>query len=130
MDMIFQNRETDFCYIDCENNNIIINYSKLKQIIEPQNYAFIKNIIINVFNDFLKIRKTIEVHINLKGLNLTDIDKNYDYLCYLVNILKTQYPDKLEICYVYDCPSIFGTLFKIISAIIDKKTQEKIKIVN
>jgi hypothetical protein len=43
-------------------------------------------------------------------------------------VLKTTFPDKLNICNVYNAPFIFSKVISIIGAFVDKKTQQKMKL--
>jgi hypothetical protein len=44
-------------------------------------------------------------------------------------VLKTTFPDKLNVCYVYNAPFIFSKVISIVGAFVDKKTQQKIKLI-
>ena len=119
----------DFCYVDIK-NEIIIEYKLLKNQIDTNNYLFIIEKIKEVFNKLLYEEKLLVVHLNLEFLNLNDITKHYDFLCFFVNFCKNTYPDKLKTCFVYKSPCIFDILFSIISKLLDKKTREKISFVS
>ncbi len=65
----------------------------------------------------------------MDSLSLLHIDKYFTFIKQLIEILKETFPDKLEICYIYNAPYIFSQLFNTIGTIIDKKIRQKIKIV-
>ena len=113
-----------------DNNNIILDYRYFKLIAIPDNYDLIIQTIINNINETLKNNNTFTMHVYMKSLTLTDIDKYYIFICKITEILKMCYPDKLEKCYIYDAPFIFTQIFSIVSIFIDKKTQMKIQILN
>ena len=113
-----------------DNNDIILDYRYFKLIAIPDNYDLIIQTIINNINKNLKNNNTFIIHVYMKTLTLTDIDKYYPFICRITEILKTSYPDKLEKCYIYDAPFIFTQIFSIISIFIDKKTQLKLQLIN
>jgi len=110
------------------NRDIILDYRYFKLIAIEDNYEIIINTIIQNINENLKTNNTFTIHIYMKSLTLTDLDKYYPFICRITEILKTCYPDKLEKCYIYDAPFIFKQIFSIVSIFIDKKTQLKIQL--
>ena len=92
--------EENFCYINSE-HEIIIKYKLFKKIIDfisnnsIDNYLFIIEKMSNIFNYILKIRKTIIVHLDLECLNMNDIVKHNDFICFFINYCQYTYPDKL-----------------------------------
>jgi hypothetical protein len=120
---------TKFCYMDETTKDIQINYKIIKNKINEQNYNVLTNIIVETINQALHFKSYVNTHINLNSFTLTDIEKHYKYICILVKLLTTNYPDKLNVCYVYECPFIFNTLYSMLSTIIDKKTKEKIHLI-
>ena len=113
-----------------DNNDIILDYRYFKLIAITDNYDIIIQTIINNINENLKNNYTFIIHVYMKTLTLTDIDKYYPFICRITEILKTNYPDKLEKCYIYNAPFIFTQIFSIISIFIDKKTQLKLQLIN
>ena len=125
--MMYKKEEMPFCYVNMK-NEIILNYKEMKPLItDTKNYNTVLEKITDVFNKVLEVEEKVTVHISLSSLTLIDIDKHYPYLCFIANMFQSNYPDKLEIAYIYDCPFLFSTIYNIVSKILDKKTQEKIK---
>lgn len=85
--------------------------------------------VINVILNTLEKRETFIIHVCLKSLSLTDIEKYYKFICKISEVLKITFPDKLDKCFIYKAPFIFSQLFNIISAFVDKKTMGKIELV-
>ena len=83
----------------------------------------------NKINKSLNVNKQFVVHVCMKSLNLIDIEKNYSFIHKMSEILKTLFPDKLEKCFIYNAPIVFSQLFNMLSVFIDKKTLEKIQII-
>ena len=66
----------------------------------------------------------------MKTLSLRDIERYYTFICRISQIMKTDFEDKMEKCYIYNAPFVFSQLIKLISKFIDKKTQDKIQLVD
>lgn len=115
------------CFI--KNNSIILNYIYFKHVALDQTYAYILNYITNKIDNVLTENDDFIVHVNMKNLTLTDIDKHKKFIQSISGFLKEKYPDKLAKCYVYNCPFIFSQIFNIISMFIDKETQKKIIVI-
>lgn len=129
VDELFKENVVDFCYVN-SNNHVIIDYKILKNILDETTYTLVADKLMELFDMVLKVDRTIIVHLNLKYLNLIEVNKYQNYLYFLTNLFNLKYPDKLEICYIYECPFLFNTFYNIISSFIDKKTQGKLKFVD
>ena len=80
--------------------------------------------------DFILTKNELfNFHINVKSISILDVDKNKEFIQKASCILKEKYPSKLDTCYIYEAPSMFNNIFKLIFAFVDKETQKKIKIV-
>jgi len=113
-------------------NHIILNYSYFKYIIKNKLYSWdeIIQYIVNVKRGVLKNNNQFIIHMNINDLTLMDIDKYYLFIQKISQIMKETFPEKLQICYIYNPPYIFSKLFSIISIFIDKDTQKKIKLMD
>jgi hypothetical protein len=111
------------------NNQILLDYRYFKFISAPENYELLLFYITSVINDVLLTHNNFIFHVNMDTLTLLHIEKHYSFIKKIAEVLKTTFPDKLEICYIYNAPFIFSKLFSVISAFIDKKTQQKIRLV-
>jgi hypothetical protein len=118
----------NLCYID--NNEIKINYVYFKYFAHTETYDCILNAISNNIDTLLLTNPTFSVHVNMQTINITDVNKHKDYIKYISDYLKNKYPNKLNICYIYNAPFIFAQIYKIISVFIDKETQQKIKVIS
>ena len=117
------------CYINNENNQIYLNYIYFKELVDINMYDEILLYCNSIFNTFLKTNNQLILNVNVNKLNINIINKHYNYICYILQNFKENYPDKLDKCFVHNPPFIFAQLYKIISLIIDKSTQKKIIIV-
>ena len=111
-------------------NCIILNYMYFKHIGKNETYNCILNYITNNIDKVLELNNEFIVHVNMKNLTVTDVDKHKEYIKVISEVFKTKYPDKLAKCYVYNAPYIFSQIFNIVSMFVDKETQRKIILVN
>ena len=85
--------------------------------------------ITNNIDNILLTNNEFVVHVSMKKITLSDIDKHKIFIQNISTFLKEKYPDKLLKCYVYNAPYVFKQIFNIISVFIDKETQKKIELV-
>jgi len=116
-----------FCKIN--NEAVYIDYQIFRHIASELTYDIITQMIINALNSVLSKSKTFVIHLSLKYLTLKELDKHYNYITKVCTLFKTEFPDKLEICYIYNAPFVFSQIISIISVFIDKKTQKKISLI-
>ena len=72
---------------------------------------------------------TFNMYINLQSLSLVDLEKNQHFFKTLATYFSDKYPDKLNICYIYNASIIFETIFKMMKSFIDPETLAKLQIV-
>jgi len=121
----------DFCHVE-KGNHIILNYIYFKYIVK-YNMASYDNIIyylVNIMHTVLKDYSQFIIHMNIRYLILVDVDKYYLFIKQISQVMKETFPEKLQICYIYNPPFVFSKLFSIISIFIDKETQKKIKVMD
>jgi len=112
-----------------QNNDIVLDYRYFKFISSPENYEAIIQHIVSVINNVLKVQELFIFHVNMSSITILHIEKYFGFIKNISEVLKTTFPDKLNVCYIYNAPFIFSKLFNIVGAFIDKKTQQKIKLV-
>jgi hypothetical protein len=115
------------CFI--HNNDVVIDYIYFKYLATDNTYNYILMYITNNIDNVLLKNREFIVHVNMKKISLTDIDKHRIFIQNLSSCLKDKYPNKLSKCYIYNPPIVFKQIFNIISVFIDKETQKKIKLV-
>uniref|UniRef100_A0A6C0E4W4 CRAL-TRIO domain-containing protein n=1 Tax=viral metagenome TaxID=1070528 RepID=A0A6C0E4W4_9ZZZZ len=115
------------CYID--QDNLIIQYSILKKILNKNTYDITTQIIINNIENILKNHKLITVHISLHKMYLIDLDKHYNYLLYLCELMKKQYPYALNKCFIYQPSFIYTKIYNVIASFFDKETRSKVRLI-
>jgi hypothetical protein len=127
-----QNGELDYilsklCFIN--KNAIIINYVYFKYLATNNTYSYILMYITNNIDNILSTNNEFIVHVNMKKISLSDIDKHKIFIQNISTYLKEKYPDKLLKCFIHNAPFVFKQIFNIISTFIDKETQKKIELV-
>lgn len=115
------------CFI--KENEVIINYVYFKHLATQETYSCILNYITNNFDIVLSKNIEFIIHVNMKNLTLSDIDKHKSFIYTISEYLKERYPKKLSKCYVYNAPCFFSKVFTIVSMFIDKDTMKKIELV-
>jgi len=116
------------CYINLD-EEIILNYDCFKHIGNSTTYYIVMKHIIDVFETCLMKRQTLNVHLYIKSITLSELDKHLNFIKFFAETLKNKFPDKLEKCFIYDASFMFAQLYNIISCFIDKNTQHKIQII-
>ena len=115
------------CYI--KENYIILNYIYFKYFATTENYNSILHYIANNIDSILLNNNNVVVHINMKNLTISDIDKHKSFIQYISVYFQEKYPKKLEKCYIYNSPFVFNQLYNMVCMFIDKETQKKIELV-
>ena len=118
----------NLCYI--KENSIILNYIYFKYFATKENYSYILNYIANNIDSILLNNSNVVLHINMKNLTISDIDKHKTFIQNISTICKNKYPNKLLKCYIYNAPFVFSQIYNIVSMFIDKVTQQKIEVIS
>ena len=116
----------NFCNIKT-NNEIEINYKYFKSIKLQFDNNNILDYLIFVIENVLSNYEFFIIHVNISKLSLLEIEKNQDFIQNMSIILKEKFPDKLEVCIIYEGSFIFKQIYNLLSLFIDKKTLKKIK---
>ena len=117
------------CYID-ENNELILNCLSFKQIATNELYDVIIQHILETIQTNILIMNVITAHMYMKSFTLTDFEKHLPFITKLCKMLTLNFPDKLEKCLIYNAPFFISKIYNVLSSFIDKKTQQKIKIIS
>jgi hypothetical protein len=112
-----------------DKNEIFLNISILKLIASPITYPNITTHIYTLLKNTATTYKTVVVHVYLKTINLSDLDKHKTFVIDMIKKCNDELPDILEICYMYKAPFVFSQIYSVISVFIDKDTKQKIHIV-
>lgn len=116
------------CFI--KENEVILDYLYFKHFANGDTYQLILSTIVNNIDSILNINPHFVVHINMKSLGISDIEKHKDFIQTISDFLKQRYDGKLLKCYIYNPPFVFAQIFNIIVTFIDKETQHKIVLIN
>ena len=116
-------------------NDILIDYKIFKNIASVLTYDMIFKHLENVIRNASKnntndiSQKYINIHVSMKSLSLTDVDKHRNFIINLINYYTGNYPNLLNFGYIYLASSIFKQIYSIFSIFIDKETKKKIHII-
>ena len=107
---------------------IILDNTYFKHFATKETYNIIISHITTNIDNILSIYNTFTVHINMKNLTMTDIDKHLKFIQHISILFKERYSNKLIKCFVHNAPFIFSKMLTIVSMFIDKETQSKIEL--
>jgi len=113
-----------------EESTLVIDYLYFKHIAGQTTYSIITDLLIQIVDSIVKRYNTFYVYVNMRSCSLSDVDKHKAYMTSLVQTLRDRYTDKLELCYITNASFVFTSLYNFLCLIIDKKTQQKIQLVN
>jgi len=116
----------NFCHIKLD-NEIVLNYKYFKIINTFIDKNYILNYLICIIDNVVAKYNTFIIHANIEKLTLLEIEKNRDFVQNMSTALKDRFPDKLEVCLIYEGSFIFKQMYNLLSHFIDKKTMKKIK---
>lgn len=111
-------------------NIIILDNTYFKHFATKETYNIILSHITTNIDNILLEHEGFTVHINMKNLTVSDVDKHLKFIQHISILLKDRYPNKLIKCFVHNAPFVFTQIFNIISLLIDKETQKKIELVS
>lgn len=80
------------------NDKIIIDYPIIRKLLKLENE---KNLIQHIKHIFSTSNEKVDIHLNMKKFTSTDAVTYIHLINQLVKVLTTEYPDKLNTCYVY-----------------------------
>ena len=120
----------NLCFIQGKTNNILMDYRYFKCFVPEQDYDNVFQYFFNLIKKVLETNETFNIHVYIKSLAISDLDKYYSFISKISQIMKDAFPDKLHKCYIYNASFIFAQLIKIIAKFVDKKTQEKIQLID
>lgn len=115
------------CHID--SNSIILDNHYFRFFATKETYNIILTHIITNLDNILLDYDCFTVHINMKNVNISDIDKHLNFIQNVSTLLKEKYPDKLTKCFIHNPPFVFSQILNLISLFIDKETRDKIEII-
>lgn len=118
----------NLCYI--KDNCIILDNQYFKYFATKETYDIILTYIFNCLDTILTRYDAFVVHINMKGLTVSDIDKHLHFMQNVSLLFKDKYPNNLTKCFVYNAPYVFSKLLKLLSLLIDPETRDKIEVLS
>ena len=126
----FHDLINSFCHVNVEKEVVIdFRYFKLLSTWNGFDTDFMIQHIMNVIETALKYNENFIMHMYLKSLSMTDMEKYYPFIVKISETFKNKFADKLQRCFLYKPPFIFAQLFNIVSTFFDKKTIGKLQTV-
>ena len=110
-------------------NEVFLNMAIFKLIASETTYSQIVSHVYQILKDTSDKYGTVVVHVYLKTITLSDLDKHKTFVMDMIKKFNEELPDILDICYMYKAPFVFAQIYSIISVVIDKDTKKKIHIV-
>ena len=107
---------------------IILDNIYFKHFATKETYSIIISHITTNIDNILSLYEGFTVHINMKNLTMTDIDKHLKFIQHISMLFKERYSNKLIKCFVHNAPFIFSKMLTIVSMFIDKETMSKIEL--
>ena len=114
-----------------EQNQIHINYSVFKTIMNPSIYMDLIYFIFKVNDDILKVCNSYSVYIDFKGLTMTGVERYKGFISLLSEQGKVNgknFLEKLEHVYIINPPFMISNVGKILLPLMDKIVKDKIVI--
>ena len=121
------NLMNSICHI--HDNLLVVDYRYFKYFASKNSYETIINHITSVMNKYLFANTHLRVHLCIKGLTVSELDKHMNFLKHATQILSAKYENKMATCHVYKSSFIFSQLFGLVSCFIDKETLQKVQLV-
>jgi len=127
----FHDLINSFCHVNAEKEVVIdFRYFKLLSTWNGFDTDFMIQHVMNAIEMALKYNENFIMHMYLKSLSMTDVEKYYSFIVKISETFKNKFADKLRRCFLYKPPFIFAQLFNIVSAFFDKKTISKLQTVS
>lgn len=132
---IHRNQQSLDAFCSVKDECLHLNYVVFKNIAQNTEtkvndmYENITEQIVNGIDFILSNYGLFTVHVNLKSLTISDIEKHKIFISRISVLLKDRYPNKLDKCFIHNPPFIFEALFNLVAMFIDKDTQRKITLV-
>ena len=122
-----QREEQRQLWLMCHNvsENVYLDYPMFKK---QTNLSLATDHIISVLINALTFKDKFILHLNVKSMSLSDVERYYTFIQYFSLIMKTMFPEKLLKCHIINAPAIFKQIFSTFSIFIDKHTLKKFHI--
>lgn len=112
-----------------DNKNIVLDFRYFKFLSSSENYDLIISFVVSVIQNVLKNTDSVIFHVNMDSINLLQVEKHFGFIKIFSQVMNNKFPDRLNICYIYNASFVFSKIINIVSVFIDKTTQQKIKLV-
>lgn len=111
-------------------NLIILDNIYFKHFATTETYNIILSHVMSNIDNILTTHEDFSVHINMKKLTVSDVNKHLKFIQHISILFKEKYSNKLTSCFVHNAPFVFTQILNIVSMFIDKETQLKIKLIS
>lgn len=116
-------------YIIPDTNKLFINYLMFKQFAQPDNYELFVKYVQDLVTILINKKGSFECHLNIDSFTISAAER-YKGVIEKFNECEIGYTDYMDAIYVYNSPTIFEKISKIIFSLLDKPTVNKIRMVN
>ena len=113
-----------FCYN--EGNNLIVNMGLIKYIGSLDIAIIIQYIEKNIIEMTKEGDNNVNIHVSLKNLSITQIDKNYQFIKETTDFFTTNYPTLLNHIYLHHCNTLFTYAHTLMSRVFSKDTMKRV----
>ena len=73
-------------------------------------------------------QKRYVVHVTLRAVSLRQVETYCAFLQHCCDAFRLAFPDNLDVCYLYHEPFVFGTLYRILSRLLDRETRHRLQL--
>jgi len=112
---------------------IYVDYTVFKHFANPSNYQYIIDYILTLLTYCIEQNGTFEVHVNLDTFTISACHRYKEVIeLYLTECMKkdTELSEKLNKMHIYNIPSVFETIQKLLLPLIHEAVKEKIELHN
>jgi uncharacterized protein YlaN (UPF0358 family) len=120
-------------YVIKDTHKIYLDYTIFKHFANPSNYQYIINYILTLLKYLIEQNGTFEVHVNLDSFTVSACHRYKEVIeLYLTECMKhdTEFSEKLNKMHLYNVPSVFETIQKMLAPLIHEAVKQKIELHN
>lgn len=118
-------------YVVHNTNKIFVDYTIFKLFANPSNYQYLVSYMITLLDYCIENYNSYEVHVNLDTFSVSACHRFKEVIeLYLNECMKhnTEFTDKLNKMHLYNIPSVFETIQKLLSPFMHEIVKQKIEL--
>lgn len=120
-------------YVIKDTHKIFLDYTIFKHFANPSNYKYIIDYILTLLTYCIEQNGNFEVHVNLDSFTVSACHRYKEVIeLYLTECMKqdTELSDKLNKMHLYNVPSVFESIQKMLAPLIHEDVKQKIELHN